>query len=157
MKVVSNTSPIIFLGHVNSLEILSSCFNKILIPKAVATELKAKQLPSMLESCQISVAGESFVNAHFGALHRGELEAIQLAREVNADLVLLDDLLARNKAKELNVSAMGTLGIFLFACRQGHISPQSAARKIDILISEHDMYVASNLLRKIKDELESLE
>ena len=157
MKVVSNTSPIIFLGHVNSLELLFSCFNKILIPKAVAAELKTKHLPPLLEPFQISAAGESFVDANFGALHRGELEAIQLAREVNADLVLLDDLLARNKAKELNISVMGTLGIFLFACRQGHISPQSAARKIDILISEHDMYVASNLLQKVKNELVSLE
>ena len=157
MKVVSNTSPIIFLGNVGCLKLLSSCFSKILIPKAVATELKAKQLPPLLEFRRISASGESFVDTHYGALHRGELEAIQLAQEVNADLVLLDDLLARNKAKELNISVMGTLGIFLFACRQGYISPRSAAEKIDRLISEHDMYVASNLLRKIKNELASLE
>ena len=157
MKVVSNTSPIIFLGNVDSLDILSSCFSKIFIPKAVETEFKAEQLPPMLESRRISAAGESFVDLHYGALHRGELEAIQLAREVNADLVLLDDLLARNKAKELNIDVMGTLGIFLFACRQKYISPKFAAQKIDLLISEYDMYVASNLLRKIKDELKSLE
>ena len=157
MKVVSNTSPIIFLGNVGCLEMLPSCFSKILIPKAVATELKAKKLPPILKFRRISAAGESFVDTHYGALHRGELEAIQLAREINADLVLLDDLLARNKAKKLNIDVMGTLGIFLFACRQGYISPKSAAEKIDLLISEHDMYVASDLLRKIKDELESLE
>ncbi|MCI5130152.1 MAG: DUF3368 domain-containing protein [Candidatus Electrothrix sp. EH2] len=132
-------------------------FQQNLIPKAVATELKTEQLPSMLESRQISAAGESFVDAHYGALHRGEPEAVRLAQEVNADLVLLDDLLARNKAKGLNIDVMGTLGIFLFACRQGYISPKSAAQKIDILISKHDMYVASNLLGKIKDELKSSE
>ncbi len=90
-------------------------------------------------------------------MHRGELEAMQLAREIDADFVLLDDLLARNKAKALHLDVMGTLGVFLLACRWKHISPQLAAQKIALLISEHDMYIAPNLLRKINDELQSLE
>ena len=90
-------------------------------------------------------------------MHRGELEAMQLARETNADLVLLDDLLARNKAKSLHLDVMGTLGVFLLACRQKHISPKLAAQKIALLISKHDMYVAPNLLQKINDELKSFE
>ena len=105
MKVVSNTSPIIFLRHAGCLDLLSSCFGKVLIPKAVAAELGTEHLPPAIEILQISAAGQSVVERHYGALHRGELEAMQLARETNADLVLLDDLLARNKAKALHLDA----------------------------------------------------
>jgi predicted nucleic acid-binding protein len=52
---------------------------------------------------------------------------------------------------------MGTLGVFLLACRRKYISPKLAAQKIALLVSEHDMYVAPNLLRKINDELQSFE
>ncbi len=62
-------------------------------------------------------------------LHRGELEAMQLARETDADFVLLDDLLVRNKAKSLHLDVMGTLSVFLLACRRRHISPKLAAKK----------------------------
>lgn len=157
MKVVSNTSPIIFLRHAGCLGLLSSCFGKISIPKAVAAELGIEQLSPTVEILQISAEGQSFVEQHHGALHRGELEAMQLARETDADLVLLDDLLARNKAKALHLDVMGTLGVFLLACRWKHFSPKLAAQKIALLISEHDMYVAPSLLRKINDELQSLE
>jgi predicted nucleic acid-binding protein len=157
MKVVSNTSPIIFLRHAGCLGLLSSCFGKISIPKAVAAELGMEQLPPTVEILKISAEGQSFVEQHHGALHRGELEAMQLARETDADLVLLDDLLARNKAKALHLDVIGTLGVFLLACRRRHISPNLAAQKIALLISDHDMYVAPSLLRKINDELQSLE
>lgn len=82
---------------------------------------------------------------------------MQLARETDADLVLLGDLLARNKTKALHLDVMGILGVFLIGCRWKHISPKLAAQKIALLISEHDMYVAPNLLRKINDELKSFE
>jgi predicted nucleic acid-binding protein len=99
MKVVSNTSPIIFLRHAGCLGLLSSCFGKVLIPKAVAAELGTEQLPPTIEILQISAEGQSFVERHHGALHRGELEAMQLARETDADLVLLDDRWPATKQK----------------------------------------------------------
>ncbi len=156
MKVVSNTSPLVFLSSVDSLDMLSSCFNHIFIPEAVVNEFGKDQLPEIIDIHRISIEGKTFVDSHYGSLHRGELEAIQLARELNADLVLLDDLLARKKAKTLNLNVMGTLGIFLFACREGYISPLLAEQKIDVLVQEYDMYVASNLLENVKYELRSL-
>jgi len=113
MKVVSNTSPIIFLRHAGCLGLLSSCFGKIFIPKAVAAELGIEQLPPTVEILQASAEGQSFVEQHHGALHRGELEAMQLARETDANLVLLDDLLARNEAKAFHLDVMETLGASL--------------------------------------------
>ena len=46
--------------------------------------------------------------------------------------MLLDDLLARKKAKSRNIAVMGTLGIFLCAVRQEHMTAKMAAQEIDI-------------------------
>jgi len=96
------------------------------------------------------------VKSQYGTLHRGELEAIQLTHEINADLVLLDDLLARKNAKAQNIKVMGTLGIFLTASYNETISPIIATKKIDILINEYDIFIAQNLLKQVKKELKEI-
>lgn len=153
MKVVSNTSPLIFLANVDSLDLLSLCFDQVIIPEEVKAEFGKDKLPETVAVKAISPEGKNLVDIHYGALHRGELEAIQLANEISADLVLLDDLLARQKAKQMNMAVMGTLGIFLTASYKGNISPEIANQKIDILINEFDMFVAQNLLNQVRKEL----
>lgn len=157
MKVVSNTSPLIFLGNVNSLDLLSLCFDQVLIPEGVKAEFGNDKLPEIIEEKVISSEAKNVVDVQYGALHRGELEAIQLAYETGADLVLLDDLLARKKAKQMNIEVMGTLGVFLTSSYNGDISPKLASQKIDILINEYDMFVAQNLLAHVKNELKQIE
>ncbi len=157
MKVVSNTSPLIFLGNVNSLDLLSLCFDQVLIPEGVKAEFGNDKLPEIIEEKVISSEAKNVVDMQYGALHRGELEAIQLAYETGADLVLLDDLLARKKAKQMNIEVMGTLGVFLTSSYNGDISPKLASQKIDILINEYDMFVAQNLLAHVKNELKQIE
>lgn len=154
MKVVSNTSPLIFLSKVNSLHLLSLCFNEVYIPKEVQSELGNQSLPKIIKTHPLSPAGENIVDLQCGILHRGELEAIQLAEEIKSNLVLLDDLLARKKAKTMNLNVMGTLGIFLTASYGGYITPTSASEKIDILVNEFDMFITPSLLNNIKKELE---
>lgn len=156
MKVVSNTSPLIFLSNVDSLELLSSCFDQVYIPKEVKAEFGDDKLPEDLIIKAISTEGMNAVKFQYGTLHRGELEAIQLTHEINADLVLLDDLLARKRAKAKNIKVMGTLGVFLTASYNGYISPIAAIEKIDILTNEYDMFIAQNLLTKVKKELKEI-
>ena len=156
MKVVSNTSPLIFLSNVDSLNLLSSCFGTVYIPEEVKAEFGNNELPNSVRIKQISPEGNSIVNSQYGTLHRGELEAIQLAHEIGADLILLDDLLARKKAKIEKINVMGTLGIFLTASYNGYISPKEAVHKINSLINKHDMFVAPDLLSSIKKELENI-
>ena len=48
MKVVSNTSPRLFLSKIDALELLNQCFHEILVPPAVIVELGHLTLPVVL-------------------------------------------------------------------------------------------------------------
>jgi len=64
-------------------------------------------------------------------LDRGEAEVIALAQELNADLVVIDERLARLHAKRLGLTLTGTLGVLLKAKQLGHV--QAVAPLIDRL------------------------
>ncbi len=48
MKVVSNTSPLIFLSKLDALELLAECFSSVSIPNAVIDELKGLVPPEFI-------------------------------------------------------------------------------------------------------------
>jgi predicted nucleic acid-binding protein len=52
-------------------------------------------------------------------LHGGEAEAIILAKESSADLILLDDPKARATASHMGIEKIGTIGILQLALKQG--------------------------------------
>ena len=55
-------------------------------------------------------------------LDEGESEAIILAGEINADLILLDDFKARRYARQQQLSITGMVGIVLAAKQKGLIN-----------------------------------
>ncbi len=82
MRLVSNASPLIFLTKIDAIGLLPQCFQQILVPPAVMAEVGAN-LPDFIEQQPLSDLGTAFVNGAIGTLHRGELEAMLLAREQN--------------------------------------------------------------------------
>lgn len=52
-------------------------------------------------------------------LGAGESEAIVLAREVKADVLLMDERRGRNAAKRLGITCTGLVGLLLEARRRG--------------------------------------
>jgi predicted nucleic acid-binding protein len=55
------------------------------------------------------------------SLHSGEVEAMLLTRQLGADLLIMDDGLARKYAKRLNITITGTVGVILQAKNKGII------------------------------------
>lgn len=64
-------------------------------------------------------------------LDRGESEAIALAQEVGADLVLLDEKDARLGAERIGLKVLGTIGILIWAKKAGQI--RSLQEQLDAL------------------------
>lgn len=153
MKIVLNTSPIIFLGKINSLPLLGKCADEIHIPRAVLEELRDDALPDFIEVRPLSAVGAAYVKGALGRLHQGELEAIILAQEVSADFVVLDDFLARRKAQHLEVKVIGTLGLLLLFEKRGLLTAEQAWQKILLLTQQHGLYLSSEILRQIQEKL----
>ena len=115
MKVVVDTSVLIALSSVGKLDLLRKLFTLVLVPRAVAEEY-GEPLPRWIRV--LDVNNKQLVRALLEYLHRGEAEAITLAIEVNADIVILDDKKARSIARRLDLKIIGTVGILILAKKQ---------------------------------------
>jgi predicted nucleic acid-binding protein len=76
-------------------------------------------------------------------LHRGEIAALSLALELQADLVLMDEAEGRAAAASLKLTTMGLLGILLQA-RQRSLIP-AVAPLLDRLDREARFWMAPSL------------
>lgn len=98
-KVVSNTTPIISLLKLNKLYFLKQLYKEIYIPLAVFNEIEAgkgkefyKDLAQIDWINIIEVENKLAVKS-FLDLDSGEAEALVLASELNADLIIIDEKL----------------------------------------------------------------
>ncbi len=88
------------------------------------------------------VAFDGYLGAGYGVLGEPEREAIQLARELKADLLLVDDLRPRRIAMSLGITVIGTIGILERAARQRLIDLEGCFRQL----RQIDFYVSDKLL-----------
>lgn len=128
--IVSDSSPLIHLSRIGRLGLLRELFREILVPHAVYREvvIEGRGRPGsgeVEEASWISVMkirNEQLKRVLQLVLDEGEAEAIVLALETSANLVLLDDREARLQAKRLGLKVAGTIGILLRAKKLGLIS-----------------------------------
>ena len=121
MPVVSNSSPLIALARIQRLNLLPAIFESVLIPAAVAREIRPS-VPAVPAWLQVR-APAAPLPGHVSRrrLGDGELEAIALAIELNADPIIIDDRPARHLAEASGLNVIGTLGLLLGARRVGLI------------------------------------
>lgn len=124
--VVSDTSPIRALGHLNCLEWLNELFFEVVIPPAVEHELRSP--PAGLPSIDFSrwtfitkraPREQQRVEDLSAILDRGESEAIVLAEELQSTAILMDELAGREIATRRGLTVVGTLGVLVRAKQQG--------------------------------------
>src|SRR5208282_6009586 len=102
--VVSDTTPLHYLILVEQEFILERLYSRIIIPSAVLEELRHPSAPTPISAWAshmpgwVKVATPKSIPARFDALDLGERQALALANEINADLILVDDKLARRVA-----------------------------------------------------------
>jgi hypothetical protein len=128
-RVVSNTTPIIALSVISRLSLLRELYAEVLIPPAVYGEIMAGG-SRRAGAAELRHAGwirtlplqdprhaDLLVD-----LDRGEAEAIALAMELDADLLLIDERLARRYAVRAGLAITGSLGVLLKAKERGLVS-----------------------------------
>ena len=121
LRVVSNSTPLIALSRIRRLHLLRELFSEVTIPAAVYDEVviagDGRAGGPEVENAQWiihhQVKNKDLVAFLRISLDAGEAEAIALAKEINADLVLLDDNDGRNIAGSVGINFTGTIGILL--------------------------------------------
>ena len=137
--VVSDASPLINLARVNQFDLLATFYGQIVIPEAVYEEVVVRGKgcdgsPEVKEATWIDVQlprDELAVHALAAELGRGEASAIILAQELDAPLLIIDEIRGRRIAIELGLKVCGTLGILTRAKREGRIV--SLRQALDLL------------------------
>lgn len=121
LRIVSNSTPLIALAKISRFHLLKDLFHEIIIPKAVYEEV--------VTSGKGRSGHDELINADWIQCHQvhnhdlvtflrisldaGESEAIALARETGADLLLIDDGDGRRVAESVNIAITGTIGLLL--------------------------------------------
>jgi len=120
MIVVSDTTAITTLLKSGDEELLAKLFGVVIVPPAVWDELRAfhVSLPAFIE---VRSLPQSTNLAGSERLGRGEVEAMQLALQVEADWLLLDDRQARITAAKLGIRCVALTGLLVKAKQLGYV------------------------------------
>ena len=120
MIVVSDTTPLRHLIAIGKVDLLRRVYGAVIVPVAVWSELQAESTPSAVKAwlqsapdwLQVRRAGEPPPgDTSLDNLDDGEREAIRLAVELKADLLLMDEADGRSLALGLGLPVTGTLGL----------------------------------------------
>lgn len=150
---VSNTSPLLYLYRIGVIEWLPQLFGEVWIPEAVEQELETGQhlgysvpIPgryAWLQKAEPQLIPVQWLGLGLGA---GELAAMSLAMENAADIVLLDDQLARRIAQAAGLQVWGTLKVLLESKRRGFTN--SLTPLIDRL-QQSGMWLSADIRRRV--------
>jgi hypothetical protein len=156
--VVSDTSPITNLAAISQLDLLQQLYTRLIIPTAVYNEMVIVdklvpgavevqtfswiQTQAVVDSQRVIVIQESQENIDWG-----EAEAIALALELKADLLVMDERRGRAVATSYGLQVTGLLGVLLQAKRNNLIP--AIKPLLDQLIEQADFRVSSQLYTTI--------
>jgi predicted nucleic acid-binding protein len=147
MLVVADSSPLIVLVQIEHVDVLPKLFGQVLIPPAVHSELQNARRSSKVRDYFASVPAWLSVRQPvriepIGELHEGELQALNLAMELHADVVLVDEREAYREAVSLKLNAVGTVRILERAAEEKLLDLRDAFEKV----KQTDFWISHALL-----------
>ncbi|MBK8922096.1 MAG: DUF3368 domain-containing protein [Saprospirales bacterium] len=151
MVVISDTSPVSGLYRINHLFLLERLFGRVILPDAVFQEILQLRsfgydLKEILTADWIEVKSATNVSEVGNLLHHldlGEAEAIVLAKELHADLLVMDESKGRAMAQQEGITIIGLAGILVEAKAAGHIT--SVKLLLDRLLDEVNFRMSRQL------------
>lgn len=138
MLVVADTSPVNYLILIQHEVVLPALYKRMIIPPAVLADLQHSRTPRSVRAwgahlpawCEVHQPQQALDAQQYPKLGVGEREAIALAQELQAPLLLIDDADGREEAERRALMATGTLGILEAAAIHGLIDLPSALARL---------------------------
>jgi uncharacterized protein len=157
--VISDTSPILNFARIGRLQLLPRLYGQVLIPSAVFDELTASKqdLPPAIDLASApwlivaSAKDRARVQDLREYLDPGEAEAIVLAVERRAGLLLMDERRGRRTATAAGLTVTGLLGVVVRAKRAGLIDLGKPV--VDELIEIARFWIGPDLYAEVLAEL----
>ncbi len=157
MPAVSDTSPILGLAVIGYLDLLQEQFGEIFIPQTVLAELKidanfkgASTVRQALDNGWLKVKNiqnKPLAQSLLLDLQQGEAEAITLAIDLGIHLLVMDEKIGRERAKDMGLKTVGVLGVLLNAKKHGQI--KSLKDTMSALRDEVGFFISDDLYRQI--------
>jgi predicted nucleic acid-binding protein len=154
MIVVADSSPLHYLILLEQAEILERLYGNVLIPDAVAAELRAAASPRSVSEWIsnpplwlriVEVTAEQIASV-FDELDLGERAAIALAERTGADLLLIDESAGRAEARRRSLRVTGTLGVLRASAEAGLLLD---VRDVVSRLRATNFYVDETLLKTV--------
>jgi predicted nucleic acid-binding protein len=150
-KVIVNSTPLIALSSIGKLHLLRDIYGTITIPNSVFEEISVKDDSICRETLLLNsdwirvenIQNEMAKSMFQSNLHAGEVEVMILAKETDADLVIIDDLNAKKHAKYLKLNVTGTLGVILKAKQLGLVSN---VKPLLYALKSNHIYISDKLI-----------
>lgn len=137
MIVVADTSPLNYFLQIKCESLLPSLYQCVLVPPAVLHELRHPEAPQVVAQWLLHLPEWIEIrrtvapaDAALLDLDPGEREAIQLAQEQRADLLLIDERRGRVEARRRGLVTTGTLGVLLAGAQNGLIDAAAAYEQL---------------------------
>ena len=172
MPVVSNSSPLILLARAGILGLLRM-YEEVIVPWSVFDEVVVKGIAhgfsdalvveEAVEEGWIRVVELDEAESLFASkvaegareIHRGEAEALSLARSRGVRLIV-DDSSARALAGVFGIDARGTLFVLLSGLRKGLLTTSDAKESVSRMVS-HGMRIDPKLLARLLSEIDDFD
>lgn len=163
MIVVADASPLIFLGKLGRLELITTVFPGVVhVPFSIRDEVLAapitpaeeQRLAVFLKGCKLEKVAKArrFASALSGA----DQEALTLALRRRADWLLCDDRLLREMAVVEGIRPMGTLGVLLRAMEGRMLGRHATRLCVEQLIQAHQMRISIEVYDAVMRRIEGV-
>ena len=151
LAAVSDSGPLIHLGEIDSLGLLS-VFDEFLVPETVYAEIEAGGVPTGMADVSYELVEADAEAKRTGDLDAGESAAITVAREREI-ILLTDDLAAREVASDDGVDVHGSVGVIALAHGQGQLDADEAARRMRALQRETSLFITDAVIERGIEQL----
>jgi len=156
MLIISDTSPITNLIRINRLDLLKLLYTEVVIPEKVQDELlnyenQKTELEKRAWIIVKKVSNSNEVKKLEAELDAGEAEAIVLAKELDADLLIIDERKGRKIAEANGLKIIGLLGVLIQAKRKGYVKDLKPL--LNELIDSVGFRVSKKLYNRILKEV----
>ena len=153
--VISNATPIISLCSVGCEYVLEELFHRLIIPQAVDIELRVLDKPGSrfgdLKWVEVApVRNKEIILFLRKDIDTGEAETIALAKQMNADVVIIDENAGYQIAKHLGLPVVRTLSV-LKAAKDKKIITE--IRPIVEQMVKRGRWYSKNILNKFLDDM----